>query len=145
MKSRGVHHIGIAVADLEESLARWVDLFGAVPGPIEEVPERGVRLAQLRFPEGSEIELLSPLGEASPVARFLEKRGEGIQHLTLEVDDIGTALDELTRAGLQVVSEGAQAGAGGAQVAFLHPRSLNGVLVEIRQGPKPGPRADQDP
>ncbi len=134
MKFKGIHHIGIAVANLEESLARWVSLFGAVPGPIEEIPERGVRLVHLRFSEGSEIELISPLGEQSPVARFLESRGEGVQHFTLEVDDIEAALSKLTMAGLKLVSEKPQAGAGGAQVAFIHPRSLNGVLVEIRQG-----------
>ncbi|MGB7295813.1 MAG: methylmalonyl-CoA epimerase [Candidatus Aminicenantales bacterium] len=136
MKFKGIHHIGIAVADLEESLAKWVTLFGAVPGPVEEIPERGVRLVHLRFAEGSEIELLSPLGEASPVAKFLEKRGEGVQHFTLEVDDIQAAFRELTEAGLQFVSEGPQIGAGGAQVAFVHPKNLNGVLVEIRQGRK---------
>ncbi len=134
MKFKGIHHIGIAVANLEESLARWVSLFGAVPGPIEEIPERGVRLVHLRFSEGSEIELISPLGEQSPVARFLESRGEGVQHFTLEVDDIEAALSKLTMAGLKLVSEKPQAGAGGAQVAFIHPCSLNGVLVEIRQG-----------
>lgn len=136
MKFRGVHHIGIAVANLEESLARWGALFGAVPGPVEKIPERGVRLAHLGFPDGSQLELLSPLDNASPVAKFMEKRGEGIHHFTLEVDDIEAALAELARAGLQFVSEGSQNGAGGSRVAFIHPRSLNGVLVEIRQGPK---------
>jgi len=137
MKFKGIHHIGIAVSNLEDSLAKWASLFGATPGRIEEIPERGVRLVHLRFDDGSQIELLAPLGEVSPVAKFLESRGEGIQHLTLEVDDIKTALDELTRAGLHLVSEKSQTGAGGAQVAFIHPRSLNGVLVEIRQGGKP--------
>jgi methylmalonyl-CoA/ethylmalonyl-CoA epimerase len=136
MKFRGIHHIGIAVFNLEESLAKWAALFGATPGRVEDIPERGVRLVHLRFAEGSQIELLAPLGEASPVAKFLESRGEGVQHLTFEVDDIKTALGELTRAGLQLVSEKSQTGAGGAQVAFIHPRSLNGVLVEIRQGRK---------
>ncbi|MDH4272246.1 MAG: VOC family protein, partial [Candidatus Aminicenantes bacterium] len=74
-------------------------------------------------------------------AKFLESRGEGVHHLTFEVDDIKTALGELTRAGLQLVSEKSQTGAGGAQVAFIHPRSLNGVLVEIRQGGKQEPPA----
>jgi methylmalonyl-CoA/ethylmalonyl-CoA epimerase len=143
MKFLGIHHIGIAVYNLEEGLARWKGLFGAVPGPIEKIPERGVRLAHLRFAEGSQIELLAPLGEASPVAKFIESRGEGIQHITLEVDDIEAAVSELIRAGLRLVSEKPQAGAGGAQVVFIHPRSLNGVLVEIRQGRKPEPPAGQ--
>lgn len=145
IKFKGIHHIGIAVSNLEESLAKWAALFGAVPGPIEEIPEKGVRLVHLRFAEGSQIELLAPLGEASPVAKFLESRGEGVQHFTLEVDDIEAALSELTRAGLQFVPEKPQTGAGGAQVVFIHPRSLNGVLVEIRQGRKPDPPAAQAP
>jgi methylmalonyl-CoA/ethylmalonyl-CoA epimerase len=138
MRVQGIHHIGIAVSNLEESLARWRDLFGAVPGPIEEMPESGLRLVHLRFAEGSQIELLAPLGESSPIAKFLASRGEGVQHFTLEVDDIEAALLELTQAGLQLVSEKPQSGAGGARVAFVHPRSLNGVLIEIRQGRKAG-------
>jgi methylmalonyl-CoA epimerase len=138
MKVKRVHHIGIAVRDLEESLKRWSALFAAEPGPIEEIPERGVRLGHLRFAEGPEIELVAPLGAASPVAKFLESRGEGIQHFTLEVDDIETAMDELSRAGLGFVSDTPQTGAGGVLVAFIHPRSLNGALVEIRQGRKSG-------
>jgi methylmalonyl-CoA/ethylmalonyl-CoA epimerase len=138
MRIKGVHHIGIAVRDLEEALKRWSTLFGAERSPVEEIPERGVRMAHLRFARGPEIELIAPLGEASPVSKFLESRGEGIQHFTLEVDDIETAMDELSRAGLQFMSAGPQAGAGGVRIAFVHPRNLNGVLVEIRQGRKPG-------
>jgi methylmalonyl-CoA/ethylmalonyl-CoA epimerase len=137
MRVKGVHHIGIAVRDLEESLRRWSALFAAEPSPIEEVPERGVRLAHLRFAEGPDVELVSPLGDASPVSKFLESRGEGIQHFTLEVDDIEAAMGELRRAGLQLLSENPHPGAGGELVAFIHPRSLNGVLVEIRQGQRP--------
>jgi methylmalonyl-CoA/ethylmalonyl-CoA epimerase len=140
MKVKGIHHIGIAVRDLEESLKRWSALFAAEPGPIEEIPERGVRLGHLRFAEGPEIELVAPLGAASPVAKFLESRGEGIQHFTLEVDDIETAMRELGQAGLQFVSDTPQIGAGGVLVAFVHPRSLNGVLVEIWQSSKSGAR-----
>jgi methylmalonyl-CoA/ethylmalonyl-CoA epimerase len=138
MRVKGVHHIGIAVRDLEEALRRWAALFGAERSPIEEVPERGVRLAHLRFAKGPEIELIAPLGDASPVSKFLESRGEGIQHFTLEVDDIETAMRELSRAGLQFVSAEPQAGAGGVLIAFVHPQSLNGVLVEIQQGRKSG-------
>jgi methylmalonyl-CoA/ethylmalonyl-CoA epimerase len=140
MKVKRIHHIGIAVRDLEESLKRWSALFAAEPGPIEEIPERGVRLGHLRFAEGPEIELVAPLGAASPVAKFLESRGEGIQHFTLEVDDIETAMRELGQAGLQFVSDTPQIGAGGVLVAFVHPRSLNGVLVEIWQSSKSGAR-----
>jgi methylmalonyl-CoA/ethylmalonyl-CoA epimerase len=138
MKVRGVHHIGIAVRNLEESLGRWAALFGAAAGPVEELPERGVRLAHLRFAAGPEIELVAPLGENSPLAGFLGSRGEGLQHFTLEVDDIHAAMSELGRAGLRFISNTPQQGAGGLLVAFVHPHSLNGVLVEIRQGLDPG-------
>jgi methylmalonyl-CoA epimerase len=134
MKVKGVNHIGIAVRDLESALSRWTALFGAESSSIEELPERGVRLAHLRFAQGPTIELVAPLGAASPVARFLEKRGEGIQHFTLEVTDLEGAMAELRRAGLELVFNTPQPGAGGIPVAFIHPRSLNGVLVEIRQG-----------
>jgi methylmalonyl-CoA epimerase len=138
MKIKGVHHIGVAVSDLEGSLSRWAALFGVVGGPIEEVPERGVRLAHLRFAEGPEIELVAPLGEESPVARFLESRGEGIQHITLEVDDLAAAMKDLGQAGLRFLSAAPQEGSGGSWVAFAHPKGLNGVLLELRQGPPPG-------
>jgi methylmalonyl-CoA/ethylmalonyl-CoA epimerase len=134
VRFKGVHHIGIAVRDLEESLKRWTALFGVCGSPIEENRERGVRLAHLRFAAGPEIELIAPLGEASPVARFIESRGEGVQHFTLEVDDIESAMRDLGRAGLQFVTEAPQKGAGGARVAFVHPKCLNGVLLELRQG-----------
>lgn len=139
MKVRGVHHIGIAVRDLEKSLEKWSALFGAAAGPVEELPERGVRLAHLRFAAGSEVELVAPLGDNSPLAGFLGSRGEGLQHFTLEVDDIEAAMSELGRAGLRFTTDLPQRGAGGVLVAFVHPHSLNGVLLEIRQGrPNPG-------
>jgi methylmalonyl-CoA epimerase len=138
MRVRGVHHIAVAVSDLEGSLRRWTSLFDAVGSPIEEIPDRGVRLAYLRFSEGPEIELVAPLGKSSPVAKFLESRGEGPQHITLEVDDIAAAMDELGRAGLRFVSAGPQEGSEGALIAFIHPKDLNGVLLELRQGRPPG-------
>ena len=140
MRVRGVHHIGVAVRDLETSLARWSALFGATGSPIEEIPERGVRVVHLRFAEGPDIELVAPLGEGSPAARFLESRGEGLQHITLEVDDIAAAMRELGRAGLRFVSDEPQEGSEGALVAFAHPKGLNGVLLELRQGRPPGGR-----
>ncbi len=138
MTYRGIHHIGVAVADLEASLAKWAALFGARPGPVEVNGERGVRLAVLSFDEGPLVELVAPLDERSTVARFLERRGEGIHHLALEVDDIETALAELRRSGLEVISESPQSGMGGSRIAFVHPRSLGGVLLELRQPPKSG-------
>jgi len=134
MKVRGVNHIGIVVRDLDSALSRWAALFGAAGSAIEELPERGVRLAHLRFAQGPTIELVAPLGANSPVAKFLENRGEGIQHFTLEVTDLEAAMAELRQAGLELVFDTPQPGAGGIPVAFIHPRSLNGVLVELRQG-----------
>jgi len=133
MTYRGIHHIGVAVKDLETSLSRWVSLFGARPGPVEVNLERGVRLAVLSFDEGPAVELVTPIDEQSAVAGFLERRGEGIQHFALEVDDIEAAVAELRRGGLEFVSETPQSGMGGSRIAFVHPRGLNGVLLELRQ------------
>jgi methylmalonyl-CoA/ethylmalonyl-CoA epimerase len=137
MKIKGVHHLGIAVRNLDESLAGWARLFGSRSSAIEEAPERGVRLAQIQFPEGPAVELLEPLGENSPLAKFLDSRGEGLHHFTLEVEEIEAVMEELRQAGLQFVSEIPQAGAGGTRIAFIHPRSLNGVLLELRESPPP--------
>jgi len=138
MKIKGIHHLGIAVNNLEDSLARWAALFGTRTGAVEEAPDRGVRMAHLHLPEGPEIELLAPLGKNSPVARFLAGRGEGLHHFTLEVEEIEAVITELGRAGLEFVSEIPQAGAEGSRIAFIHPRSLNGVLLELRE--RPGPK-----
>jgi methylmalonyl-CoA epimerase len=140
MKVKGVHHIGVAVRDLEAAVKRWAALLGGQAGPIEELPERGVRLAHLRLAQGTEIELITPLGADSPVARSLDTRGEGIHHFTVDVADIDAAVAELRSAGLRLVSDTPQRGAGGIPVAFVHPHSLNGVLLEIRQGEKRKPR-----
>jgi methylmalonyl-CoA/ethylmalonyl-CoA epimerase len=133
MKILGIHHLGVAVRDLEKSVARWTSLFGAESGPVEELPERGVRLAQLRFPEGPAVELVSPAGENSPLARFLAERGEGVHHLTLEVEDIEAAMRELGKGGLQLLSDSPQEGAEGSRVVFIHPRSFGGILLELRE------------
>ncbi len=138
MKFRGIQHIGVAVRDLEKSLAAWSALFGARPGPVEENAERGVRLALLQFDEGPVVELISPLDERSTVARFLEKHGEGIHHFALDVDDIEAAMVELKKRGLELVFEEPQPGLGGSRVTFVLPRTLNGVLLELRETRKPG-------
>ncbi|MEW5901473.1 MAG: VOC family protein [Acidobacteriota bacterium] len=130
---KGIHHIGVAVRDLEASLARWSNLLGAEPSPIEEIPERGVRLAHLRFSKGPEVELLAPLGVDSPVAKFLERRGEGPQHLTLEVANIAAAMRGLKSAGVEFTTAKPLSGARGSLIAFVHPRSFSGVLLELRQ------------
>ncbi len=133
MKVKGIHHIGVAVKNLEESLARWQSLFAVEAGSLEEIPERGVRLTHLAFGQGPSLELVSPLGSDSPVARFLEKRGEGIHHLTLEVENLESVMEWLKGAGLTFTDEKPRRGAGGSLVAFVHPQSLNGVLLELRE------------
>lgn len=133
MKIRGIHHVGIAVRNLEESVGRWEALFGIQAGPVEELPDQRVRLVHLAFGEGTSIELLSPLGPESPVARFLEKRGEGIHHLTLEVEDLVGVMEGLKKAGLEFTENKPRTGAGGSSIAFIHPKSLNGLLLELRE------------
>jgi len=133
MKIRTIEHIGIAVRDLEKNLAKWISLFGAKSGPVEEVKERGVRLAQLVFSRGPAVELISPLGKNSPLSKFLEERGEGIHHFCFEVDDVGEMMENLKKAGLEFTTEKPIKGGTGSWIAFVHPRSLNGVLLELRE------------
>ncbi len=126
-------HVAIAVEDIEDSVARWVASLGMQAGGIEELPERGVRLCKLRAPGSPALELISPLGDDSPVARFLAKNGEGIHHFCFEVDDIELALEELKSGEADLIHESPVAGAGGSRVAFVHPQRFNGVLIELKQ------------
>jgi len=127
---RRVHHVGIAARSLEESLRFWSDALGMRVSGTETVESEGVRVAFL--PAGdARIEILESTRADSPVARFLDKRGEGIHHLTLEVDDVQVTLDRLRERGVPMLDESPRAGAGGTRVAFLHPRASGGVLVEL--------------
>jgi methylmalonyl-CoA epimerase len=126
-----VHHIGVVVKDLEGALQDYADALGVVPSGIHEVPKQGVRVAF--FPVGeSRIELVQPTDPESGVARFLEKRGEGIHHICLEVDDLRAALAALKAKGARLIDEEPRQGAEGL-VAFVHPASLHGVLLELVQ------------
>lgn len=133
MKINKVDHIGIVVRNIEESLAKWVDLFDAEAGEIEEIEERGVRLVSLEFEKGPSVELVSPLGEDSPVSKFLRERGEGIHHVSLKVKDIDKVMERLKAKGVEFVQDKPVRGAKGSRIAFLHPRSLNGVLLELKE------------
>lgn len=125
-----IDHIGIAVRSLEEAIAPYRDgLELAVCDP-EEVEDQGVRVAMLPVGE-SRIELLEPTRENSPVARFLSRRGPGIHHLAVRVKDIEVSLDKLRAAGARLIDETPRAGAGNTRVAFIHPSSMNGVLLEL--------------
>ena len=126
---RKVDHIGIAVRNIEEALRVYRDALGLPLTRVQEVPEQKVRIAFL--PVGDcELELVEPTATDSSVARFLEKRGEGLHHICFEVEDIEAALQELTARGLRPIDKKPRQGAIGL-VAFLHPKSAHGVLIEI--------------
>ena len=127
-----IDHIGIATKDLEEGLAVWRDALGLQIDATEEIPEQGVRVAMLQVGE-SHIELLEALSPESPVGKFLAKRGPGIHHIAVEVSDIRRALADLKNKGLRLIDEVPRVGAGGCLVAFLHPSTTNGVLLELVQ------------
>ncbi len=126
-----VHHIGIAVKNLKESAALFESLLGVKPH-IENAPSQKVNEAVFEVGDGMEIDLLEPTGPDSTVARFLESRGEGIHHIALEVDDINSELKNLEKKGFTLIDEVGREGVAG-QIGFLHPKSVNGVLVELLQ------------
>ena len=125
-------HIGIAVGDLAQALAFYRDALGLEIEPPEEVPSQGVRAHFVPVGETA-LELLEPTAADSPIAKFIEKRGPGVHHLTLRVDDIRGALGRLKERGVRLIDETPREGAGGALIAFVHPASTHGVLVELKQ------------
>ena len=129
-----IHHIGIAVHDAEQATRLYEEALGLTIGHCETLSSQGVRVTCLTVGE-SEIEFLEPLDETSSVARFLEKRGEGVHHVCIEVDDVRAAMDRLAAEGARLLCEEPMPGAGGCQVAFVHPKSTNGVLLELSQSP----------
>ena len=135
-----IHHIGIAVADPVASADFYGGTLGLADGGAETVPSQQTRVHF--FPVGdSRFELLHPDEPGSAVARFLEKRGPGVHHICLEVDDLDAEVARLRAAGVQFLSDAPQAGAHGARVIFLHPRSCFGVLMELNEFP----RAQEEP
>lgn len=130
MEPRGIHHLGVAVADLDEAVATYERLFGAEVEHRETVPDQGVEAASLRIGEGR-VELLASLGEETPVGKFLAKRGPGMHHVAYEVDDIRAALAQLADAGAELIDESPRRGMFGLEVAFVHPDSVHGVLSEV--------------
>ncbi len=124
-----ISHIGVAVRDLEAGIALYEKL-GFTLEAIEEVPSQKVKVAF--FPCGNtRLELLAPTSEDSPIAKFIEKRGEGIQHLAFAVDDLPASLSDIENEGIQLIDKEPRPGAHGAQIAFLHPKSTGGVLIEL--------------
>ena len=127
--------MAIAVKDLEVAVKYYVEVLGLPPPELELVPEQKVRTAIFGHGMGR-IELICPTDPSSSVAKFLEKRGEGLHHVCVEVEDLVGTLARLKAQGAQLIDETPKAGAGGAKVAFIHPKGAHGVLTELREGPK---------
>ncbi len=133
MNSMKINHLGIATKDIAEALKFWEDALGLENVHTETVEDQRVRVAMLPVGE-SRIELLEPTSEDSPISKFLEKRGGGgIHHIAVEVENIEAALAKLKAAGVRLIDEKPRIGAEGCLVAFVHPSSANGVLLELVQ------------
>ena len=130
MTARGIHHLGVAVADIDEALATYRRLFGATLEHRSTVPDQGVHALSVLV-GGDRIELVCPTSEDTPVGRFLESRGPGMHHVAYEVEDVRSALAELEAAGAELIDEVPRAGLFGLEVAFVHPDAVHGVLTEV--------------
>ncbi len=125
-----IDHLGIAVANLENSLNIFKNILGMECTGEEVVEEQNVKVAFLPVGE-SELELLESTSPDGNIAKFIEKKGEGIHHIAFEVDDLEAKLEELEKQGVRLIDKKLRYGAGGARIAFLHPKSTNGILVEL--------------
>ena len=125
-----INHLGIATRSIEETLEFWADSLGLKSVHTEPVEDQKVRVAMLPIGE-SRIELLEPTSSDSPISKFLEKRGGGIHHVAIEVDDISGTLETLRSAGVRLIDEKPRTGAEGCLIAFVHPSSTGGVLLEL--------------
>jgi methylmalonyl-CoA/ethylmalonyl-CoA epimerase len=130
VRPEGIHHLGVAVDNLDAALSTYERLFGAKLEHEATVDDQGVRAASLRV-GGDRLELLEPTGEDTPVGRFLAKRGPGMHHVAYEVSDLDATLAELAGAGAELIDERPRPGLFGLQVAFVHPDSVHGVLSEV--------------
>jgi methylmalonyl-CoA/ethylmalonyl-CoA epimerase len=134
-----IDHVGIATADLEAEVERYRRAFGVEPVHRETVEAQGVE--EVLFRAGtSYVQLLRPLGPDTPVGRFLARRGEGVHHVGYRVADIRAAVDRLDREGVRLIDREPRPGSRGTMVAFVHPRAMGGVLVELVQEPTPSSR-----
>lgn len=127
-----INHLGIATKGIDEALKFWEDALGLENVHTEVVEDQKVRVAMLPIGE-SRVELLEPTSDDSPISKFLEKRGGGIHHIAVEVDDIEASLAKLKENGMRLIDETPRIGAEGCLVAFVHPASTNGVLLELVQ------------
>ena len=133
MSVRGIHHVGVAVSDLEEAIATYERLFGARVEHRGALAGQGVEAVSLLVGE-SRVELVAATGEDTPVGRFLATRGPGMHHVAYETDDVGKALGELAAAGAELIDESPRRGLFGLEVAFVHPDAVHGVLTEVVSG-----------
>ena len=132
MEPRGIHHLGVAVDDLDSALSTYERLFGARLEYRETVPEQGVEAASLRI--GSDrVELLASLGDDTPVGKFLAKRGPGMHHVAYEVDDLPAELERLQGEGAELIDAAPRQGLFGTEIAFVHPKDVGGMLTELVQ------------
>ena len=129
-----INHLGIATNGIDEAIKFWADGLGLENVHTETVEDQKVRVAMLPIGE-TRIELLEPTGNDSPISKFLEKRGPGIHHIAIEVDDIEAALSTLKAKGMRLIDETPRTGAEGCLVAFVHPAASGGVLLELVQTP----------
>lgn len=132
-----VDHIGIAVPDLAEGIALYGGLLGLELERIEEVPQENVRVAFLKLDRAGalgHVELLAPLSDEGNIAAFIARKGPGLHHIAIAAENLATVLDRCRAAGLRLIDETPRLGAGGKQIAFLHPKSAQGVLIEVCAG-----------
>lgn len=132
MKVKHIDHIGIAVKALDEAGEFYSDILGLEIDGVETVADQKVNVAFIPVTD-SEVELLESTDPEGPIAKYIASRGEGIQHIAFRVEDIDAALQELKEKGVRLIDNEARYGAGGAKIAFIHPKETNGVLVEICQ------------
>jgi methylmalonyl-CoA/ethylmalonyl-CoA epimerase len=130
MDVRRIHHLGLAVVDLDEAVATYEQLFGATVEAREMLLDQGVAAASVLV-GGGRVELLEPTGADTPVGRFLAKRGPGMHHVAYEVPDVAAALRDLASAGAELIDEEPRRGLYGMQIAFVHPHAVHGVLTEV--------------
>ena len=130
MEARGIHHVGVAVADLDEAVRTYERLFGGRLEHRARVEAQGVEAASMRVGD-SRVELLAALGDDTPVGKFIAKRGPGMHHLAYEVDDVESALADLTEQGAELIDDEPRRGLFGLEVAFMHPNSVHGVLSVV--------------
>ncbi|PCH78302.1 MAG: methylmalonyl-CoA epimerase [Planctomycetota bacterium] len=131
----GIDHIAIAVADLDQAVAIWRDQLGLREGARELVEDQGVEV-QMMYAGETRVELVCPISADSPIQRWMDKRGPGLHHLALAVDDCQAAIEATVSAGGQMVDQEARQGAHQTKIAFVHPKSTGGVLTELVEGGK---------